>query len=118
MPQPTALYDFGAVHFGSRAQFDPARTERVGEEVRESGVRDLYVVVHGVHNDETAAASADDAFRRMLADAWDGGTHEVGVLGVHWPSLCFRDEGAPGLAQPQDGGAGITAATAEDLHRQ
>ncbi|MEU6387859.1 hypothetical protein [Streptomyces sp. NPDC046939] len=117
MPQPTASHDFGTLSFGSRAQFEPAQVESVCEEVRGSGVRDLYVVAHGVHNDKEAAATADGAFRDMLDEAWDGGTPEVGFLGVHWPSLCFRDEGAPGLTL-HEGEEEVTRATADDLHRQ
>ncbi|MFI0239815.1 hypothetical protein [Streptomyces sp. NPDC016845] len=118
MSQPTALHDFGAMSFGSRAQFEPAQVETVCEEVRGSGVRDLYVVVHGAHNDKEVSAAADGAFRHMLADAWGGGAHEVGFLGVHWPSLCFRDEGAPGLARPEGDDDGVSKATADDLYRQ
>ncbi|MEV1026865.1 hypothetical protein [Streptomyces sp. NPDC050264] len=123
MPQSTAFHDFGALRFDSRAQFEPARLERVREEVRASGVRDLYVVVHGAHNDEAAGSAVDGAFRRMLTDAWGDAAHRLGFLGVHWPSLCFRDEGAPGVEEPKevqegDGRPGISRAMADDLHRQ
>lgn len=118
MSQPTAFHDFGVLYFGSRAQFEPADVESVCEEVRGSDVRDLYVVVHGVHNDKEAAEATDAAFRQLLTEAWDGATHEVGFLGVRWPSLCFRDEGAPGLAGQDGDEAGVTDATADDLRRQ
>ncbi|MFJ8826544.1 hypothetical protein ACIREE_32835 [Streptomyces sp. NPDC102467] len=123
MPQPTAFRDFGALRFGSRAQFEPARLERVCGEVRTSGVHDLYVVAHGAHNDEAVSGAVDDAFRRMLTDAWGDAADRLGFLGVHWPSLCFRDEGVPGLEEPREAKEredrpGVSRATADDLHRQ
>ncbi|MFJ9038616.1 hypothetical protein ACIRF8_18740 [Streptomyces sp. NPDC102406] len=122
MPQPTALHDLGALRFGSRAQFDPAHLRGVREAVRDSGVRDLYVIVHGAHNDAAAGDAVDDAFRRLLTEAWGDDAHDLGFLGVRWPSLCFRDEGAPGVTEPaaddRDGRSVITRATADDLHRQ
>ncbi|MET9495592.1 hypothetical protein [Streptomyces sp. NPDC006552] len=122
MPQSTGFQDFGALRFGDRAQFEPAHVQEVCAAVRAGGVRDLYVVVHGAHNDAATTAGVDGAFRDLLTEAWDGATQDKGMLGVDWPSLCFRDEGVPGLAEPAAEGeadkAWITPATAEDLRRQ
>ncbi|GAA2313642.1 hypothetical protein OKJ48_08115 [Streptomyces kunmingensis] len=124
MPQPTAFHDLGALCFGSRAQFEPGHLEEVCEAVRGSGVRDLYVVVHGAHNDAATGAAVDGAFRDLLTEAWGDDARDKGMLGVHWPSLCFRDEGVPGLTEPtgdaQDGDPrpSLSRATIEDLCRQ
>lgn len=95
----------------------------MGEALRDSGIRDLYVLVHGAHNDESVAAAADDAFRDMLASAWGGDSAGVGCLHVRWPSLCFRDEGIPGSAEDEvnrerDARPGISRTMNDDLVRQ
>ncbi|MFC8132531.1 hypothetical protein [Streptomyces sp. NPDC057302] len=122
MSQQDAFHDFGALHFGRRAEFDQAEVQRVHEALRDSGVRDLYVLVHGAHNDEAVATAADGAFSGMLADAWADASGTVGCLSVRWPSLCFRDEGIPGVAEHEtkrerDAYPGISEAMSEDLAR-
>lgn len=122
MSQQNALHDLGALHFGRRAEFDQAEVQRVHEAVQDSGIRDLYVLVHGANNDEAVAAAVDDALRTMLADAWGEDSAAVGCLQVRWPSLCFRDEGLPGFAEQEtqrerDGCPGISQAMRDDLVR-
>ncbi|WP_409055301.1 hypothetical protein [Streptomyces sp. SYP-A7185] len=90
--------------------------------VRDSGIRDLYVLVHGAQNDDAVADAADAAFAGMLADAWSDTSASVGYLKVRWPSLCFRDEGIPGVAEGEmkrerEVYPGISPALAEDLAR-
>ncbi|MYW67069.1 hypothetical protein GTY65_23785 [Streptomyces sp. SID8379] len=117
MAQPTAFHDFGALRFDDGAASDPGRTEQVCAAVRDSGVRDLYVVAHGAHNDEAVSRAVDDAYRALLTEAWRDAPGRAGILGVHWPSLCFRDEGLPGVAKPADA-TGFDQATADDLLRR
>ncbi|MFI7382762.1 hypothetical protein [Streptomyces sp. NPDC049813] len=123
MPQSNGFQDFGALRFGSRAQFEPAHVQEVCGAVHDSGVRDLYVVVHGAHNDAATSETVDGAFRELLAEAWDGATQDKGMLAVHWPSLLFRDEGVPGLAAAPEAAGDpdtrpwLTPETADDLRR-
>ncbi|MER5257332.1 MULTISPECIES: hypothetical protein [unclassified Streptomyces] len=122
MSRQNAFHDFGALHFGRRAEFDQAEVQRVHEAVHDSGIRDLYVLVHGAQNDEAVAKAADDAFREMLADAWADASDAAGCLQVRWPSLCFRDEGIPGVAEHEtqrerDAFPGISRAMSDDLVR-
>ncbi|MEU5952042.1 hypothetical protein [Streptomyces sp. NPDC047525] len=122
MSQLNAFHDFGALHFGRRAEFEQAEVQRVHEAVQDSGIRDLYVLVHGAHNDEAVAEAADDAFRGMLAEAWGDDAATVGCLTVGWPSLCFRDEGIPGVAEHEtkrerEACPGISEAMSDDLVR-
>ncbi|MGW6054205.1 hypothetical protein [Streptomyces sp. NPDC055189] len=120
MSQQNAFHDVGALHFGRRAEFDQAEVQRVHQAVQDSQIRDLYVLVHGAQNDEALAAAADDAFRHMLADAWADASATAGLLGVRWPSLCFRDEGIPGVAESEtkrerDAYPGLSRAMSDDL---
>ncbi|MFJ4715947.1 hypothetical protein [Streptomyces sp. NPDC088785] len=117
MPQPAAFHDFGALRFDDGAVIEPGSVDRVRAAVQDSGVRDLYVVVHGAHNDESVGASVDGAYRDLLAEAWRDAPGQAGMLAVHWPSLCFRDEGLPGVEQPDDS-AEIDQGTIDDLLRQ
>ncbi|GGV30098.1 hypothetical protein GCM10010277_13410 [Streptomyces longisporoflavus] len=123
MSRQNAFHDFGALHFGRRAEFDQAEVQRVHEAVLDSGIRDLYVLVHGAQNDEAVAGATDGAFREMLADAWEDAADTAGFLGVRWPSLCFRDEGLWGLAEHETDRErkacpGVSRAMREDLERQ
>ncbi|WP_428957336.1 hypothetical protein [Streptomyces sp. cg35] len=121
MPQTNGLHDFGALRFGHHAEIRRDAMESVRDALRGSDVRDLYVVIHGAHNDETVTRSVDAAFGRLLADAWGRSADQAGVLGVHWPSLCFRDEGLPvaeaGATGSRAEGAGVTPALRDDLFR-
>lgn len=122
MSRQNMFHDFDALRFGRRAEFDQAEVQRIHEAVQDSGIGDLYVLVHGAHNDEAVATAADDAFRGMLADAWGDAAATVGCLSVRWPSLCFRDEGIPGVTEDEtqrerDVCPGISQAMSEDLVR-
>lgn len=122
MAQVTSVEDFGALWFGRGAEFEVADAERVRDAVRDSGVSDLYLVVHGAHNDEEVGGAVDPAFRSMLGQAWSGSDRRVGFLGVHWPSLCFRDEGLPGVDEAEEAGneedgPRLSRATVDDLFR-
>ncbi|MEV5982138.1 hypothetical protein [Streptomyces sp. NPDC052114] len=121
MSRREEVLDLGALGLGRRGEADDAQVGRVRDAVREGAVRDLYVVVHGAHNDPEVTAAVDGAFRALLAEAWDGQDRSVGMLGVHWPSLCFRDEGLPGLEreteQERAARPGVSAAMAGDLER-
>lgn len=118
-----AFHDFGALHFGRRAELDPEEARRVREAVRDSGVRELYVLAHGAHNDDAVSEAADDAFCAILAEAWGDASREVGLLTVRWPSLCFRDEGIWGhgedeTTREEEARPGISAAMGDDLRRR
>ncbi|MBO1332826.1 hypothetical protein [Streptomyces sp. VRA16 Mangrove soil] len=117
MPRSVAFHDFGALGFDGAAAFEAGAVDRIREAVRDSGVRELYVLAHGAHNDDAMSRTVDGAYRELLADAWSDAPGEAGVLGVHWPSLCFRDEGLPGADQP-DESHGVGADTADDLLRR
>ncbi|MFD8565643.1 hypothetical protein [Streptomyces sp. NPDC059639] len=117
MPQPAAFHDLGALRFDDGAVLEPGAVDRVRAAVRDSGVRDLYVVVHGAHNDEAVGAAVDGAYRHLLAEAWSDAPGQAGMLAVHWPSLCFRDEDLPGVGKPSDT-TGIDRETFDDLLRQ
>ncbi|MER5949511.1 hypothetical protein ABT127_26015 [Streptomyces sp. NPDC001904] len=116
MPQPAAFHDLGVLRFDGGAALEPGSVDRVRAAVRDSGVRDLYVVVHGAHNDDAVGAAVDGAYRGLLAEAWQDAPGRAGMLAVHWPSLCFRDEDLPGVGQPPDGAA-IDEETFRDLVR-
>ncbi|NEB79526.1 hypothetical protein G3I40_30550 [Streptomyces sp. SID14478] len=116
MPQPDAFHDLGALHLDDQGAFDPDRLDEVRAAVRDKGVRDLYVLAHGAHNDEAVSGATDDAYRALLAEAWQDKPGHAGLVSVHWPSMCFRDEGLPGGAESSDT-AGIDQDTAEDLVR-
>ncbi|WP_353940399.1 hypothetical protein ABII15_01525 [Streptomyces sp. HUAS MG91] len=116
MPQPAAFHDLGALRFDGGAALAPDSVDRVRAAVRDSGVRDLYIVVHGAHNDEEVGAAVDGAYRRLLAEAWQDAPGRAGMLSVHWPSLCFRDEDLPGVEQRPDG-AEADRETLDDLVR-
>ncbi|MYT69031.1 MULTISPECIES: hypothetical protein [unclassified Streptomyces] len=103
MPQPAAFHDLGALRFDGGAALEPGSVDRVRAAVRDSGVRELYVVVHGAHNDEAVGAAVDGAYRHLLAEAWHDAPGRAGMLAVRWPSLCFRDEDLPGVGHRADG---------------
>ncbi|MEU6840355.1 hypothetical protein ABZ930_00605 [Streptomyces sp. NPDC046716] len=116
MPQPAAFHDLGTLRFDGGAALEPGSVDRVRAAVRDTGVRDLYVVVHGAHNDDAVGAAVDGAYRGMLAEAWQDAPGRAGMLGVRWPSLCFRDEDLPGVQRPDGAEAGRE--TLDDLVRQ
>ena len=117
------MHDFGALNFDRRAEFDQAEVQKVHEAVRDSGIQHLYVLAHGAHNDEAMTKATDDAFREMLAEAWADTSATTGFLTVRWPSLCFRDEGIPGVAgeetqREREASPGISETMLDDLVRQ
>lgn len=94
------LCDFGALRFGHRGEFQRDAAQSVCDAVREAGVRDLFVLVHGAHNDRGMSDAVDESFIGMLNRAAPRGGERAGVVSAHWPSMCFRDEG-PARAGPE-----------------
>ncbi|MGY0487899.1 hypothetical protein [Streptomyces sp. WG-D5] len=122
----SAAADFEPLRLTSRGAFDRAAAERTRDAVAASGVRDLFVLVHAVHNDDGTGDAVDAAFLRSLDEHGGPETGSEGraaLLGVQWPSLLFRDETLPGR-DPEEGERErrarprLTEATRDDLLRQ
>ncbi|MEU6736688.1 hypothetical protein ABZ929_26455 [Streptomyces physcomitrii] len=112
----------GWLEFGADGGFDRERAARTLAAVGDSGVEDLYVFVHGAHNDPALGAGFDRGMLRLLAEQLPPGAPAPGAVGVRWPSLVFRDEGAPGVEEDalraeRAARPALTRLMREDLHR-
>lgn len=82
------------ISFDAQGDVDQAEEDQLVAQLREHPVTDLVMFSHGWNNDEAAAASLYERWSDLLS-AHVGAGHEVGFVGIRWPSQLWRDVPIP-----------------------
>jgi hypothetical protein len=82
------------ISFDAQGDVDQAEEEQLVAQLREHAVTDVVMFAHGWNNDEAAAASLYERWSELLRAHVRAG-HEVGFVGIRWPSQLWRDVSIP-----------------------
>lgn len=103
------------ITFDANGDVDQAEEKQLFEQLHQRAVTDLVMFSHGWNNDEAAAASLYERWSDLLS-AHVGAGHEVGFVGVRWPSQLWRDVSIPDF-DPTPAGTGAGAAGVDETVR-
>jgi hypothetical protein len=100
------------ITFDAEGHVDQIEEEQLLAQLREHAVTDVVMFSHGWNNDEAAAASLYERWSELLS-AHVGAGHEVGFVGIRWPSQLWRDVPIPDF-DPTPSGTATGAASLDE----